>query len=131
MADENRKLVEVRVGTPSLRKYSNSAKEYIAYDQDNERISVKGSVASIVGELQAIQKKYCKTYRNLMIRGVRDCGCRSDCDCGPTYYLFGTRYEIDLEYDLRTREEELKKRETEERERQTYEQLKKKFDKPE
>jgi hypothetical protein len=121
-----KRIITVRVGTPVLRKYSNST-DYYVHIQDYERIKVRCNLDYLINELQQLKVQYGNEYANLQIDGDRDCGCQYHCDCNPSYYLQGDRLETDLEYDLRIQQEAARAAAIAERERAEYEKLKAKF----
>lgn len=103
----------------------NNPKPYIT-----DRVSIYPdgtSIESLIDTLNKIQEKYGNDYTNLNIDSERDCGCRYDCTCSPSYYIWGNRLESDLEYDYRIKVEITRKTMQEEQDRKAYEELKKKF----
>lgn len=77
--------------------------------------------------LKNIIEKYSSRYDNLMFEPVIDCGCRYDCSCTPTFYLYGSRLETDEEFLKRTDKIAHERFLLEEKERKEFERLKKKF----
>lgn len=123
-----KQLISVPVGTkPSLRKYNYGGDDYIHYGYSHCRLYPTTSLKSLINELQCWQKEYRDRYQDMRFEAVRDCGCYHDCSCGPSYVLYGKRYETDLEYNWRIAKEEKANAEREKREREEYERLAKKF----
>lgn len=124
----NKKIIDVAVGTPELVNSS--------WGRDNQFISIRHKVSIyvdtnvdiLIETLNDLKEEYGSEYSDLHIESYINCGCRSDCSCSPTHYLYGKRLETDLEYDFRIAKEAKEKQEREERERAQYEELRKKFD---
>lgn len=120
--------VPVTLQEPKLQKYNFSNDYYIYY---GAKVSFypESDVADIAKRMADIQKTYGDTFDNLRFVEERDCGCYSyDCGCSPSYVLYGSRLELDIEYDYRIDNERKAKEQKEARERAQYEALKKKFD---
>ena len=120
-----KRIINVQIGTPTVRKDRGSnRKPYIT-----NRISVypETSIDNLIESLNKVKSEYGNDYTDLSIDSERDCGCRYDCTCSPSYYVWGNRLESDLEYDYRINEENSRKAEQEKRDRKAYEELKKKF----
>ena len=116
-------IITVSVGTPTIRKYG-TTKPYI-----DDRVSVypESSIDGLIETLHGIKSAYGNDYTDLSIESERNCGCYHDCNCSPSYYVWGRRLESDLEYDYRVKEETARKTEADKRDRKAYEELKKKF----
>jgi hypothetical protein len=74
-------------------------------------------------------KQYGDSYSDLRIDAVRgECGCYcSDCECGPEFYLVGSRLETEDEIDVRIELDIKRQAAVVDRERKEFERLQKKF----
>lgn len=124
-----KKMISVPVGAePKISKYRyGSNNEYIDYGWTKETIYPAGKLKGLISELQRMLEKYRDRYQNMHFEERNDCGCPHECSCSPTYVLYGERYETDLEYNFRLKQEARMKEEREAREKAEYEKLKAKF----
>jgi hypothetical protein len=121
-----KRMINVPVGTPALLSYKGRSAKVVF----NNRVSIYPDgtdVEKLIKTLQEINDLLGKDYTNLSIESEFDCGCYNECRCSPSYYVWGTREETDLEYNFRLEEEDRRAREDLERDRKAYEELKKKF----
>lgn len=120
--------IRVKVGDPILDRYSNydGGGEYIRIT-NTVNVYVETGIIDLAVRLNNLFMEYGDTYEKLEIEGSHDCGCRYDCHCSPSYYLYGTRLETDLEHNYRLQKEEKQRKDNEERERKEFERLAKKF----
>jgi hypothetical protein len=123
-----KKMIRVPVGCePKIAKYGYGGGEYIDYGYSQCRLDTHQSLKSLIAELTGYQKQYRDRYQDMEFEERRDCGCRHDCGCSPSYVLYGKRYETDLEYQFRLKKEAEMTARREEQERAEFERLKAKF----
>jgi hypothetical protein len=123
-----KKMISVPVGAePKLSKYRHGNTEYIDYGWVKETLYPSGKLTELISHLQQMQKKHRDRYQNMRFEEKNDCGCPCECSCSPSYVLYGERYETDLEYQFRLKQEDTQKSAKEERERKEYERLKAQF----
>ena len=124
-----KRKITVRVGDPVLAKYAFGGGEYIRIT-NTVSVSIKySSLKGAVNDLQQMLVKYRDRYEDLQFEESRDCGCRYNCDCSPTLLLVGKRYETDLEYQLRLKQEAAKIAENQARDEKQLEELAKRLGK--
>ena len=122
-----KRMISVPVGTPEMRAthFGRGTRPVIT---NRVQVYPDGTnVEELIKTLQEINDQLGKEYSNLSIESELDCGCYNECRCRPSYYVWGTREETDLEYNFRLEEEDRRAREDLERDRKAYEELKKKF----
>ena len=120
-----RRMINVPVGTPEMRAHRS-----VRWPVITNRRSVDpdgASVTALIDQLTKIQDELGQSYTKLSVKSEQDCGCYHECRCSPSYYVWGTRAESDLEYNYRIQEEQRIKDEQDARDRKAYEELKKKF----
>lgn len=123
-----KKMIRVPVGaTATVKKYSYGGDEYLDYGWHKETLYPTGSLKSLINDLVCLQKQHRDRYQNMGFEERRDCGCYHDCSCRPSYVLYGERYETDVEYEFRLKDEERKRILKEENDRTLYERLKDQF----
>lgn len=125
-----KKMISVPVGPdPKLSKYrfGQGGGEYLDYGYSHNRLYPTGSLKSLISELTKLQKEYRDRFQDMTFVEKNDCGCPNYCSCSPSYILYGNRYETDIEYEFRLKQEAKVKAIQEERERAEYEKLKTKF----
>lgn len=121
-----KKLIDVPVGIPELKKYSTGG-TYITY-KSREYIYFNSNLTPLIGYLQSLEKLYRNDYVELYISEERgECNCYGNCDCTPSYILYGKRYETDLEYQHRLEKEQKDQEKQLARDRRQLEELKRKF----
>lgn len=126
-----KKMISVPVGAePKISTYNGwlGGSEYIDYGWTKETLYPAGSLKGLISQLQQLQKQYRDRYQNMKFKERNDCGCPHECSCSPSYILYGERYETDLEYQFRLKQETKQKEDREAREKSEYEKLKKKFE---
>ena len=124
----SKQIISVPVGTtPEIRKHHYGKGTYVHYGYAPCRLYPGTSLNSLINELICWKKEYQDRYQDMEFREVRDCGCYHDCSCGPSYVLYGKRYETDVEYNWRIAKEEKDNEQREQRDREEYERLAKKF----
>lgn len=124
-----KKMISVPVGTtPSIKKYGYGGDEYIDYGYAPERLYPGTSLKSLINDLTRTLKEHRDRYQDMTFVEKRDCSCYHDCNCPPSYVLYGRRYETDLEYTFRLKQEAKTKADIEAREKEQYEKLKSKFE---
>jgi len=122
-----KRMINVPVGTPEMRA-TNFGRGTRLVITNRVSIYPDGTdVEKLIKTLQEINDLLDKGYTNLSIESELDCGCYHECRCSPSYYVWGTREETDLEYNFRMQEEDRRAREDLERDRKSYEELKKRF----
>lgn len=122
-----KKLIRVPVGCePKIGQYR-SGGDYLDYGYAHERLYPQSSLKSLIRELTRLQRKYRDRFQDMEFIEKNDCGCFYDCSCSPSYVLYGKRYETDLEYNFRLKQEAKVKANQEERERKEFERLQAKF----
>ncbi len=102
MVDQKQKIT-VRVGDPELvpSRFRFGTGQTI-YIENTETFTPRhGTLKSLVTKLIGLQEKYRDRYEDMAFEEVHDCGCYHDCQCSPTLYLTGKRYETDIEQQLR------------------------------
>lgn len=125
-----KKMISVPVGPdPKIRQYrpSQGGGEYLNYGYSHNRLYPSGSLKSIIGALTQLQKEYRDRFQDMEFVEKNDCGCPYNCSCSPSYVLYGERYETDVEYDFRLKQEARVKAMQEERDRAEYERLRAKL----
>ena len=123
-----KKIISVPVGCePKISRYGHGGSEYIDYGYAHNRLYPCVSLKSLISELTQLQREHRDRYQDMEFVEKRDCGCYHDCSCSPSYVLYGKRYETDLEYNFRLKQEAERKAEQEERERKEFERLQAKF----
>lgn len=125
-----KKMISVPVGPdPKIKQYrlTQGGGEYLDYGYSHACLYPSGSLKGLISELTRLQKEYRDRFQAMEFVAKRDCGCPHDCSCSPSYILYGERYETDLEYEFRLRQEAAVKKIREDRERAEYEKLKAKF----
>lgn len=126
----SKKIINTYVGASVLRQtnYRTPENNIPAIEQKINVSIDYCSLDDLIEKLSYLKEVYGGEYSNLKLSSMRDCGCRYDCSCSPSYYLYGDRLESDIEYDYRTRVEEHRRLEAEKRDRSEYEKLKAKFE---
>lgn len=119
-------LVSVLVGAPVLRDSDYGNEQFIEIQQTVE-VDFESDLDWIITKLAELKQTYGNTYSNLHFQSARDCGCRYDCSCLPTYHLNGLRPETELERQHREESSIKLENEKNERERREFERLAKKF----
>lgn len=122
-----KKMIRVPVSQEAPRIDYRGGFDSIVYDY-MEYIRPDTSLKSLISQLNRLQRKYRDRFQEMEFDTVRDCGCRYDCGCSPSYVLYGKRYETDVEYNFRLKQEARVKEEQDARERREYEKLKEKFE---
>ena len=121
-----KRMISVPVGTPALLSYKGTSAKVVF--NDRRSVNLDGtSVTVLIDRLTELQEELSQNYTRLYIESEQDCGCDHDCRCSPSYYIWGTREETDLEYNFRRQEKDRHAREKLERDRKAYEELKKRF----
>jgi hypothetical protein len=125
-----KKMISVPVGPdPKISQYrlTQGGGEYLDYGYSHSRLYPSTSLKSLISQLAQLQKEYRDRFQDMEFVEKCDCGCYHDCSCSPSYILYGNRYETDIEYEFRLRQEAAAKKIREDRERAEYEKLKAKF----
>lgn len=125
-----KKLISVQVGPdPKISTYrlSQGGGEYLDYGYPAVHLYPSSSLKSLISELTRVQKEYRDRFQEMTFVEKQDCGCPYSCSCSPSYVLYGKRYETDVEYNFRLKEEARLKTMREERDRAEYERLKTKL----
>jgi hypothetical protein len=123
-----KKMIRVPVGaTATVKTHRGSTTEYLDYGWHRETLYPTSSLKSLINELVCLQTEHRDRYQKMGFEERRDCGCYHDCSCSPSYVLYGERYETDVEYEFRLRDEERKRIQKEENDRTLYERLKDQF----
>lgn len=120
-----RKKIEVRVSEVRLKEIN--GKPYLEYSC-YESLNPQSSIKDLIKQLNRYQKEYKNLYSNLRFQEVFNCGCYGYCDCKPSYLLYGTRLENDIEYEFRLKKEKQMNEETEAKDRAEYERLKTRYE---
>jgi hypothetical protein len=124
-----KQTITVKVGEAFLNKYYGYPAGDFVDIINVERVNFDISLDRIMDNLNELKSKYGKEYTNLAFQEYRDCGCRHDCECSPSYILCGQRLESDLEYEFRIKKEAKLKEAQDERDRIEFERLAKKLGK--
>lgn len=125
-----KKMISAPVGSdPKISQYrmGQGGGEYLDYGYSHARLYPETSLKGLISELTRLQKEYRDRFQDMVFVEKRDCGCRFDCSCSPSYVLYGKRYETDVEYNFRLKQEARMKTMQEERDRAEYERLKAKL----
>jgi hypothetical protein len=121
-----KKVVCVPVGTPRVAEERIGGLR-IVYD-NTISIDPEQELERLLDELNTIFVKHSLSYQNLHFDREYNCYCPSNCNCAPSYVLYGSRIEDDTEYNFRVSQEANEKIRKNEIERETYERLKEKFE---
>ncbi len=123
-------MICVPVGKPTIRGsfIFGTKNTYIDY-HNQETIYPETSIDSLIEDLMRLKKLYGETYSDMKFEAKRDCGCYHDCTCSPSYVLYGTREEEDVEVKYREEKEAKDTAERDARDLAAYEALKAKFEK--
>ena len=123
-----KKIVRVPVGKePKIAKYRYGGSEYITYEGYGVHMSPESNLKRLISELNSVLVQHRDRYSNMAFHSIRDCYCPHDCSCSPSYVLYGERYETDIEYQFRMKQEEEQKRVKEDRELALFKELSKKY----
>jgi len=123
-----KKQVTVQVGNnPKISQYYGSGGEYLDYGY-GRRLRPDSTISELQEQLSELYAEFAAEYSELHFQRMDDCGCRDHmCGCAPSYVLYGTREETDLEYKFRTKREADQKADREKRERAELAALKAKY----
>jgi hypothetical protein len=94
---------------------------------NQEQLDLYLNLHDMIKELKFLNKKYGNEYESLHFLPENNCGCRYQCTCHPSYVLWGTRLETDLEYDYRLKVEKRQQDDRDARDKAAFERLKKQF----
>lgn len=123
-----KKMITVPVGAKvTITKGLYNKSEFISYGY-TDSIYIEDTLDNLIKTLTDFQNEYKDQYTNLRIREQKCTSCYHSCDCSPTFKLFGSRLENDLEYNFRIKKEADEKMAKEQIERKQYEELKAKFE---
>lgn len=123
-----KKLVRVKVGTEGkILKSHYGGPDYMGYTGFGVSV-YPGKLKNMIATLNNFQKEYRDKYQDLEFDMIRDCGCYNECSCDPSLVLYGKRYETEVEYDWRLKQETAAETNKLAREKAEYEKLKAKFE---